>query len=198
MLSNIAAGSSRQLTELLVTPSLVPSVLTQLASSAEWDVRKEAAWVVSNAISGGSPLQVMTLVGAGLLRPLCDLLEVSEVRMLLLAMDAIEVLIKKSKDTSTALATASLISAIEECEGVDRLEKLQEHESTQVYSKAVALLENYFGGEEEVDSENLAPLGTATGFVFGNINSSAVSKTFKAGFDFSSVSSTGLRANGVH
>lgn len=198
MLSNIAAGSSRQLTELLVTPSLVPSVLTQLASSAEWDVRKEAAWVVSNAISGGSPLQVMTLVGAGLLRPLCDLLEVSEVRMLLLAMDAIEVLIKKSKDTSTALATASLISAIEECEGVDRLEKLQEHESTQVYSKAVALLENYFGGEEEVDSENLAPLGTATGFVFGNINSSAVSKTFKAGFDFSSVPSTGLRANGMH
>ena len=30
---------------------------------------------------------------------------------------------------------------------------LQHHDNTQIYSRAVKILESYFGGEEEVDSE---------------------------------------------
>ncbi len=44
---------------------------------------------------------------------------------------------------------------IEEVEGIDRLEELQNHENEEIYKKAVKILESYFAAEEEV--ENLAP-----------------------------------------
>lgn len=34
---------------------------------------------------------------------------------------------------------------------------LQHHDNTQIYSRAVKILETYFGGEEEADSEAINP-----------------------------------------
>jgi HEAT repeat protein len=91
MLSNIAAGSAGQLSQLVSTPSLMNRVLEQMAAESEWEVRKEAAWVVSNIVSGGSAAQIGKLVECGVVRPLCDLLDVAEVKVLLISLDTIEV-----------------------------------------------------------------------------------------------------------
>jgi hypothetical protein len=56
---------------------------------------------------------------------------------------------------------------IDEAEGVEKLEGLQEHQSEEVYRKAVRLLETYFGGEEDAESENIAPLGNGNAYSFG-------------------------------
>jgi importin subunit alpha-6/7 len=96
LLSNIAAGNPNQLSQLVGTPDLLSRVLQQLSASAEWDVRKEAAWVVSNIATGGKPAHIAHLVEQGAVQPLCELLTVGEVRILMLAMEALESVLKLS------------------------------------------------------------------------------------------------------
>lgn len=179
MLSNIAAGSSEQLAELMRTPGLIAPVLEQLAPSAEWDVRKEAAWVVSNVSTGGTSAHVHKLVEHGAIRPLCDLLDVGDVNILIVALDALDAVLK-----SAGSAVQSFVDLVDEANGVERVENLQTHESTEVYKRCVKLISTYFGGDdEEDDTENLAPEMTdGATFSFGT-GASATSTVFKFGED---------------
>ena len=43
--------------------------------------------------------------------------------------------------------TENVCLAIEEVAGLDKIEKLQEHDNRQVYEMALKIIENYFGGE---------------------------------------------------
>lgn len=61
-------------------------VLAQLSAKSEWDVRKEATWVISNALTAGQKQHVSHLVELGVVGPLCELLDVGEGRVLLIAM----------------------------------------------------------------------------------------------------------------
>ncbi len=161
MLSNIAAGNVAQLSQLVGTPDLLPKVLAQLGASAEWDVRKEASWVISNIATGGKAAHLAHLVEQGAVTPLCELLDVAEVRILLLGMEALEAILKTG--------VAEYPRLIEEAGGVDKLEGLQEHENQEVYIKAVHIIETYFGGEDlDGGSENITPAVTASNtFAFG-------------------------------
>ena len=182
MLSNIAAGNRSQVNALATTPNLITQVLLQLSSGIEWDVRKEAAWVISNIATGGSKANVISLIENNAIEPLCDLLDVAEVRILLVAMEALESILKHGESAKMDCTTL-----IDEAEGVDKLELLQEHENEDVYQRAVKILETYFGGEEEQESENLAPQNsTGNAFSFGFSNSNQTNASFpKATFDFS-------------
>jgi len=140
-----------QLNKLTCTPNLIPKVLVQMSVSAEWDVRKEATWIISNIATGGTTQHIAELVELGAIRGLCDLLDVGEVRFLLIAMEALESILKVS--SKNALNYNQLV---DEAEGIEKLENLQEHENHEVYQKAVSILENYFGGVE-AESENIAP-----------------------------------------
>jgi len=157
MLSNIAAGSIHQITQLISTSELLPKVLQQLSLTTEWDVRKEAAWVISNIATGGKAAHVAHLVEQGAIQPLCDLLDVNEVRIVLLAMEAMEAILKQGGDIS------DYTQLIDDAGGLDKLENLQEHENTEIYEKAVKIIETHFGTEDDENAtENVAPV------VFGN------------------------------
>eukprot|EP01041_Mallomonas_annulata_P011890 gene11890-24914_t len=176
MLSNIAAGNVDQVHGLVNTPDLIPKLLLQLSSGAEWDVRKEAAWVVSNISTGGSRAHVHRIVEYGAIRPLCDLLDVGEVRVLLVAMDALDSILKHSGDSN-------FTKLVDEAEGIEKLENLQEHENQEVYERAVRIIETYFNGEEEEgESENVVPTGSSnTSFSFGIASQPSDSKMFNFG-----------------
>lgn len=181
-LSNITAGTPNQLTQLVSTPEIMPRILDQMSNSAEWDVRKEASWVISNIATGGQKTHISFLVESGAIRPLCDLLDVGEVKVVLLAIDSIDAILRLSDDIDRAT------HLVDEAGGIDKLELLQEHENEGVYTKAVALIEKYFGGEEEEESENLTPAtATQSTFSFG-MNGGGVDKTASgvapAGFSF--------------
>jgi HEAT repeat protein len=175
MLSNIAAGSKSQLSQLIKTPDLLPRVLTQMSSSAEWDVRREASWVISNIATGGNLAHITQMIEHGGIRPICDLFEVGEVRIILLAMEALQAIFKSGIDIER------ITTLIDEVEGVDKLEALQEHENVEIYDKAVDIIEKYFGGEEENDSENIVPQSNNGTFEFG-----MQQVTGKSNFDFGS------------
>lgn len=69
-------------------------MLSSLSQSAEFDIKKEAAWAISNATSGGTAEQIRYLVDVGAVRPLCDLLGVPDVRIVTVALEGLENILK--------------------------------------------------------------------------------------------------------
>jgi len=154
-ISNIVAGSEKH-TTFVINANVMPMII-KLLSTSDLDVKKEAAWVISNATSFKVPDHVRYLVNGQCLKPLIDLLAISDNKLILIVLEALENILAVGdqlvKNRQEATNTFTLL--IEEAEGIDRLEALQSHENTQIYDKVVRLLENYFGAAEEV--ENLAP-----------------------------------------
>jgi HEAT repeat protein len=161
-LSNIAAGTKAQISQLCAVPHVLPAVIEQLRS-APWDVRKEAAWVISNVATGGSAGDVQNLATAGAISPLCDLLSVEDAKIVMVALDALEAILKTGEVENNEYA-----AMIDEAEGLDKIEALQEHENVDIYEKSVHIIEAYFGEEEE-ECENMAPPQDANAktFAFG-------------------------------
>ncbi len=55
---------------------------------------------------------------------------------------------------------------VEDADGLDKIEALQDHPNEELYEKAVHILETYFDIEEGED-QNLTPAVTAGGYAFG-------------------------------
>lgn len=166
LLSNIAAGTPQQMQQLFAVPELLPMVLQCLSDSAEWDVRKEAAWVVSNISTSGKQQHIVHLVERGAIKPLVDLMEVGDVKIVMLALEALEAILSIAEGMASS-TVAQYAQLIDEAGGVDLLEKLQEHENSKVYQKAVDIIEKYFGTEDEAESQNIAPNASGSTFSFG-------------------------------
>mmetsp|Transcript_9410 Transcript_9410/g.28374 ORF Transcript_9410/g.28374 Transcript_9410/m.28374 type:complete len:524 (-) Transcript_9410:1064-2635(-) len=159
-ISNITAGTVRQI-QAVLDAGFVPVLLEHLRT-ADFDVKKEAAWAISNATYGGSPEQVVFLVRSGCIQPMCDLLSAPDPKIIKVAMDGLEQILKlfeKNKEAENPAATA-----IEEFGGLDKLEELQHHENTDIYEKAVSLLVEYFGGDEVRD---MTPQAVGQQYAFG-------------------------------
>lgn len=171
LLSNIAAGTVDQLTELVNTPSLLQRVLEQMSSTAEWDVRREACWVISNLASVGQCDHIHNkLIEHGALSPLCELLTSGDVKIIMVAMEALESILKLASQENLR----RYIQLIDEANGIDNLENLQEHVDNKVYKKAAHIIVKYFGGDDDEDeSENIAPATVQTNghttFAFGMV-----------------------------
>jgi HEAT repeat protein len=157
ILASIAAGQD-ELARILKTPDLLSLVLDQMSVSAEWDVNREAIWVVFYIATLGQHDDVMCLVRHGAVRPVCDVLGAGDPQSIQLAMDIMEAILKAMDVTELTQEARYLV---EECGGVEKLENLQEHDNEDVYRRAVNILENYFDGEEVTESENVAPYVTS-------------------------------------
>merc|ERR1719421_815899 len=94
-ISNITAGNRDQIQEV-INNGLIPPVIALLAT-ADFDVKKETAWVISNATSGGSLPQVETLVQAGALKPMVDLLGIADPKIASVALEAVENILRFGK-----------------------------------------------------------------------------------------------------
>lgn len=163
-ISNITAGNKSQI-QAIVDAQIIPPLI-QLLANAEFDIKKEAAWAISNATSGGNHEQIRYLVNQGCLRPLCDLLTCSDPRIISVALEGIENILRVGSKDAKATGTSNAYQVyIEECDGLDKIEALQSHQNNEIYEKAVRILETYFGAEEESFS-NLAPQQDQNAFQF--------------------------------
>ena len=79
--------------QAVIENNIIPP-LVHLLATAEFDIRKESAWAISNATSGGSHEQIKYLVRAGCIKPLCDLLDCSDVRIITVALEGLENILK--------------------------------------------------------------------------------------------------------
>jgi len=166
-ISNITAGNKEQI-QAVIENNIIPPLI-QLLTNAEFDIRKEAAWAVSNATSGGSPEQIKFLVQQGCIRPLCDLLMVSDPKIVTIALEGLENILKVGDEDSRQNSSQNQMAVfISEADGLTKIEELQQHSNNDIYEKCIKILETYFGVEEEEEMVGLAPTETEGGqFGFG-------------------------------
>lgn len=108
------------------------------------DVKKEAIWALSNALSFSTESQICTLVyEKQCLRGLIAVLEAApDSKSLIVAMEGLENVLKHGKTHENAFGLE-----FEKLGGLDILESLQQHKNAEVYAKALKLIEDYFQPE---------------------------------------------------
>lgn len=179
-ISNITAGNKDQI-QNVVDANIIPP-LVQLLTQAEFDIRKEAAWAISNATSGGSPDQIKFLVSQGCIRPLCDLLNVSDPKIVTIALEGLENILKVGDAESKATGQHNVMATyIAEADGLEKIEDLQQHSNNDIYEKCIKILETYFGVEEEGEMPALAPGMEGDQFAFGSGGAMDGMQTFDFG-----------------
>uniref|UniRef100_A0ABI7XML3 Importin subunit alpha n=1 Tax=Felis catus TaxID=9685 RepID=A0ABI7XML3_FELCA len=147
--SNITAGNRAQI-QAVIDANIFP-VLIEILQKAEFRTRKEAAWAITNATSGGTPEQVRYLVALGCIKPLCDLLTVMDSKIVQVALNGLENILRLGEQESkqNGIGINPYCALIEEAYGLDKIEFLQSHENQEIYQKAFDLIEHYFGVEED-------------------------------------------------
>merc|ERR1712151_903057 len=137
-----------------------------------------AVWVISNLCTGGSAQQIETVVKLGGLEALLGTLDMNganDVKVINVALEALKAIL-----TSSQVTGRGYDKMVEDIEGLDRLEALQDHENEEIYNKVVHIITTFFDGEDDDEnaSENVAPDGqtfsfgdsTTTTKKFGNDN----------------------------
>lgn len=161
LLSNIAAGTQDQISYLMSCPQELGSVI-EIARNEQWDVRKEAIWVIANISTGGRAEHIKAIVEFGAIEALCGVLTASDASVLIIVLEALEKILELGEKWHK-----NYIEFVDECDGLDHIENLQEHQNDQIYQKSIDIIERFFGVEEEVEDENLAPMASESGFTFG-------------------------------
>lgn len=93
-------------------------VLIEILSKAEFKTRKEAAWAITNATSGGTPDQIRYLVNQNCIGPLCDLLTVMDTKIVQVALNGLENILRLGEqDAKLQNGTNPYAVLIEECYG---------------------------------------------------------------------------------
>uniref|UniRef100_K3X3Z2 Importin subunit alpha n=1 Tax=Globisporangium ultimum (strain ATCC 200006 / CBS 805.95 / DAOM BR144) TaxID=431595 RepID=K3X3Z2_GLOUD len=164
-LSNITAGSQEQIQSIIEAD--IFATLINFLSTAEFDIRKEAAWAVSNATSGGSPEQIMHLVQLGCIKPLCDLLEVKDAKVVIVALEGLENILRVGEQQKTGELN-EIATLIDEVDGVNKIQALQYHANEDIYVKSMKIVELYFQGEEDAEDSLVPDTDESAGqFQFG-------------------------------
>uniref|UniRef100_A0A8C9NDT8 Importin subunit alpha n=1 Tax=Serinus canaria TaxID=9135 RepID=A0A8C9NDT8_SERCA len=151
-ISNITAGNKAQI-QTVIDAHIFPALINIL-QTAEFRTRKEAAWAITNATSGGSAEQIKYLVELGCIKPLCDLLTVMDSKIVQVALNGLENILRLGEQESKRSGSGinPYCALIEEAYGLDKIEFLQSHENQEIYQKAFDLIEHYFGTEDEDSS----------------------------------------------
>ncbi|KAL4878872.1 armadillo-type protein [Aspergillus karnatakaensis] len=173
-ISNITAGNSSQI-QSVVDANIIPP-LVHLLANGDFKTRKEACWAISNATSGGlqKPEQIRYLVSQGCVKPLCDLLACPDNKIIQVALDGLENILKVGEmDKEAAQSGEARINRyalfIEEAGGMEKIHDCQNNANEEIYMKAYNIIEKYFSDEDETggDIDELAPQQTQSGFTLG-------------------------------
>jgi hypothetical protein len=181
-ISNITAGNSAQI-QAVIDANIIPPLI-HLLINGDLKTRKEACWAISNATSGGlqKPDQIRYLVAQGCIKPLCDLLACPDNKIIQVALDGLENILKVGDLDKQAMGEGDSINRyalfIEECGGMEKIHDCQTNANEEIYMKAYNIIEKYFSDEEENADEGMG--GQNQQFGFG----SSSNNTQQGGFNF--------------
>lgn len=180
-ISNITAGTPAQI-KAVIDADLIGPLIMQL-SEADFDIKKEAAWAIANATSSGTAEQVKYvlvhlilslishLISNSLVNVLfslydrhlvmdhacipamCELLTAPDARIVAVALEGLENILEYGARELTPHGENPYALIINECNGIDRIEALQDHPNPTLYDKAYNIIDKYFQGTDS------APVG---------------------------------------
>lgn len=158
-ISNVTAGSPPQI-QAVIDANIIPPLINIL-SNADFKTRKEACWAISNATSGGlqEPAQIRYLVSQGCIKPLCDLLQMMDNKIIQVALDGLDNILKVGEQDKVDAGPGGVnkyAQYVEEAGGMITIHNLQQHDNIDIYKKAFNIMDKYFPDEEEMDA-SLAP-----------------------------------------
>ena len=163
-ISNITAGNSVQI-QSVIDHNLIPPLI-HLLSNGDFKTRKEACWAISNATSGGlqKPDQIRFLVQQGAIRPLCELLACPDNKIIQVALDGLENILKvgdmdkEQQEGSGETPVNKYALFIEDCGGMEKIHDCQNNSNEEIYMKAYNIIEKYFSDEEgDAEVNEMAP-----------------------------------------
>ena len=160
-LSNITAGTASQIQSVIDAQLLAPIV--KCLAEGDFRTQKESVWVVTNFTSGGTPEQIHKLCSTGVIRCLCDLLTCNDERIVQVLLDGLQNILIHAEKLG---CLEEAIDLIEECDGLDKIEQLQNSANEDVYRTAYRLIDQYFGEEENDGGVVLDTVGANGEFQF--------------------------------
>lgn len=105
----------------------------------------------------------------GVIKPLCDLLDTNDPKIIMVAIEGLENILRVGKTDAAAQGGENRFAQMVEADkGLEKLEKLQEHENDAIYEKASDVLKAYWDvGEEQEAVPAIVPQQQQGGFQFG-------------------------------
>ena len=143
-LSNVTAGTADQI-QSVINAGLFPK-LVELLRSSNPNVHNQAARAASNATNGGTPEQVLCLVGQGVVPPLCALLTVADAKVVTVALQGLENVLE-ADECGSQYDESDIVAQITVAGGLDAIEALQSHENPFIARRAKRMLETFFPWE---------------------------------------------------
>ncbi|KAJ3018153.1 Importin alpha subunit (Karyopherin alpha subunit) (Serine-rich RNA polymerase I suppressor protein) [Thoreauomyces humboldtii] len=161
-ISNVTAGNAVQI-QHIIDANLIPP-LVHILKTGDFKTKKEACWAISNATSGAlaKPDQINYLVTQGCIKPLCDLLACQDNKIIQVALDGLENILKVGELQRVDAGYNQMAIFIEEAMGVDKIYNLQMNENTEIYNKSFSIIDKYFSDEDEAEGTVMAPEVDAT------------------------------------
>lgn len=98
----------------------------------------------------------------GCIKPLCDLLNCGDPRVIQVSLDGLENILKVGEMDKQGQTQNQMAMFIEMADGVDKIHQLQMHENAEIYKKAYNIIDKYFS-EEEDEVAGLEPEVDASG-----------------------------------
>jgi len=145
-LSNIAAGEPEHIDLIINYPKIVHQII-KIVLSDNPEVKKEAGWILSNATSNADKDQIKKMVKLGILDCLGTLVkeEDENADMIKIGLEGLENMLRQGKEIASQEGTENLLLIEMESKGViTRIEKLQEHKNSDIYEKALAIIEEHY------------------------------------------------------
>jgi hypothetical protein len=157
-ISNICADSQPLVQEIMDTGLMAQICDIVKNGSSDAEIRKEAVWTLCNAATVGNREQIYSLVlkdNFRIVDTLGDYLETCrDAKSIRTVLDSLFAILKVGEDQDTGNPFCDMI---EQCGGLETIEKLQEDASEEVYEGAVRILETFFDCQElgETKTENI-------------------------------------------
>jgi importin subunit alpha-6/7 len=148
-LSNVTAGNRSQI-QAVCDAGLVPLLLGQM-DNAEFEVQREACWTISNIASGGSDEQIAFLVENDCLPRLSKMFLVKDLKTVLVSLEGLDKLLNagKRRMENEGLMRNPYAVLVEECGGIEVIDKLQKHKNENVFNLVSDIIDKYFPEDED-------------------------------------------------
>ncbi|KAJ1968274.1 Importin subunit alpha-1, partial [Dimargaris xerosporica] len=153
-ISNITAGNTAQI-QAVFNENIIPPLI-HILRHGDFKSKKEACWAISNATSGGlsQPDIIVYLVNQGCIHPLCELLNSMDNKIIQVALDGLENILKvgELRREQSEEDVNEFALYIEEAGGMEKIHNLQVHDNLDIYKKAYQIIDKYYNDEDEEET----------------------------------------------